>query len=220
LRDPPPARCPDARRIEETSHRVREVGPRPERDALLASQPQHGRREHLADLPRLFGRRPERVAHTAGSRGLHREEQPAGRLGFHQQRHEHGGDVRRHPAARAATRLSRSMLATAAASASSGAAPSLAAVVITPVPSGLERNTRSPARRPPLISTRSGWTRPVTQRPYFGSLSTTVWPPAMTPPASATFSAPPRKTSAMIALSMSRGKPATASANITSPPIA
>src|SRR3989454_12201185 len=95
-------------------------------------------------------------------------------------------------AARAATRLSRSMLATAAASASSGAAPSLAAVVITPVPSGLERNTRSPARRPPLISTRAGWTRPVTQRPYFGSLSTTGGAPAVTPPAPAAFPAPPR----------------------------
>ena len=112
------------------------------------------------------------------------------------------------------------MLAMAAASAASGAAPSLAAVVITPVPSALERKSRSPGRRPPLISTRSGWTRPVTQRPYLGSLSTTVWPPAMTPPASATFSAPPRKTSATMALSISRGKPATASANITSPPIA
>ena len=112
------------------------------------------------------------------------------------------------------------MLSIAAVTALSGAAPSFAAVVMTPVPSGLERNSRSPARRPPLMSTRSGWTRPVTHSPYFGSLSMTVWPPAMTPPASATFSAPPRKTSATMLLSISRGKPATASANSTSPPIA
>src|SRR5438552_446113 len=40
------------------------------------------------------------------------------------------------------------------------------------------------------------------------------------PPASATFSAPPRNTCAMIAFGSSRGNPATASAKRTSPPIA
>src|SRR5438874_486885 len=40
------------------------------------------------------------------------------------------------------------------------------------------------------------------------------------PPASATFSAPPRNTCAMIAFGSSRGNPATASAKMTSPPIA
>ena len=112
------------------------------------------------------------------------------------------------------------MLATAPSSTSAGAFSFLAAVVITPVPSGLDRNTRSPRRSPPLMRMRSGCTRPVTQSPYLGSASTTVWPPAMTPPASATFSAPPRNTSVMIFLSKSRGNPATASANSTSPPIA
>ena len=38
---------------------------------------------------------------------------------------------------------------------------------------------------------RRGSTVPVTARPYFGSSSSTVWPPTMTAPASATFSAPP-----------------------------
>ena len=120
----------------------------------------------------------------------------------------------------AATRFSPSMLATAPARVAALAWPSFAAVVITPVPSGFDRKSRSPGLSPPLTRMRSGWTRPVTHSPYFGSLSTTVWPPAMTPPASATFSLPPRKTSAMIAFDISRGNPATASANSTSPPIA
>src|SRR5438876_4547635 len=120
----------------------------------------------------------------------------------------------------AAARFNLSMLATAPWSTSALAAWLVAAVVITPVPRGFDKKSRSPRRRPPLIRIRSGWTRPVTQRPYLGSLSTTVWPPAMTPPASTTLSLPPRNTSAMIAFDISRGKPATASANSTSPPIA
>src|SRR5205809_3569764 len=129
----------------------------------------------------------------------------------------------RAPASRAtsaATRFSLSMLATAPCSTSALAALLLAAVVITPVPRGFDTKSRSPRRRPPLMRMRSGWTRPVTQRPYLGSLSTTVWPPAMTPPASTTLSLPPRNTSAMIAFDISRGKPATASANSVWPPIA
>ena len=63
----------------------------------------------------------------------------------------------------------------------------------TPVPSGLVRKRRSPGRAPALVRMRSGWIVPVTQRPYFGSASVTVWPPAMTAPASATLSAPPAK---------------------------
>ena len=112
------------------------------------------------------------------------------------------------------------MLLMAPSSTSALAALSFAAVVITPVPRGFVKKSRSPGRRPPLMRMRSGWTRPVTQRPYFGSLSTTVWPPAITPPASTTLSLPPRNTSAMIAFDISRGKPATASAKSTSPPIA
>src|SRR2546425_8367571 len=112
------------------------------------------------------------------------------------------------------------MLATAPSSTAALTAPSFAAVVITPVPRGLDRKSRSPDRRPPLMRMRSGWTRPVTQSPYLGSASTTVCPPAITPPASATFSLPPRKTSAMIALDISRGNPATARAKSTSPPMA
>ena len=67
---------------------------------------------------------------------------------------------------------------------------------------------------------RLGWTLPVTARPYLGSASTTVWPPAMTPPASSTLSAPPLNTAAITSFGISRGKPATLSAKSTCPPIA
>ena len=120
----------------------------------------------------------------------------------------------------AATRFSRSMLCTAPSSTAGSQTSFLAAVAITPVPSGFERKTRCPARRPPLRSMRRGSTRPVTQRPYLGSASTTVCPPATTPPASRTLSAPPRKTAAMISLGRSRGKPATFRAKSTCPPMA
>ncbi len=112
------------------------------------------------------------------------------------------------------------MLCTAPSSTAGSHVSFLAAVAITPVPSGFERKTRWPGRRPPLASTRRGSTRPVTQRPYLGSASTTVCPPAITPPASRTLSAPPRNTAAMIAFGRSRGKPATFRAKSTSPPIA
>ena len=37
---------------------------------------------------------------------------------------------------------------------------------------------------PALVSTRSGWTKPVTARPYLGSSSRMLWPPVMRAPAS------------------------------------
>ena len=77
-------------------------------------------------------------------------------------------------ATRDATRFNRSMLSTAPASTSALAASPFAAVVTTPVPSGFDRNSRSPGRKPPFTRIRSGWMRPVTQSPYFGSASTTV----------------------------------------------
>ena len=120
----------------------------------------------------------------------------------------------------AATRLSLSMLSMAPASTVGSQASSFAAVAITPVPSALERKTFCPGLRPPFVRMRFGWTRPVTQSPYLGSASTTVCPPAMTPPASRTLSAPPRKTAAMISFGNSRGKPATFRAKSTSPPMA
>ena len=40
---------------------------------------------------------------------------------------------------------------------------------------------------PELVSTRSGWTKPVTARPYLGSSSRMLWPPVMSAPASYTL---------------------------------
>ena len=61
---------------------------------------------------------------------------------------------------------------------------------------------------------------PVTTRPYFGSLSWMVWPPAMAAPTERTTSAPPRNTSANMLGGRSGGKAAMLSAKSTSPPIA
>jgi len=60
----------------------------------------------------------------------------------------------------------------------------------------------------------------MTTSPYFGSLSLMVWPPAMTAPASFTFSAPPRRIAAMISGGRLSGKAAMFRANSGRPPIA
>ena len=73
------------------------------------------------------------------------------------------------------------------------------AVRMMPVPSGFVSTSASPGCAPRLREDCSGCMMPVTARPYFGSASYSVWPPAMTPPASATFSAPPRRISPRIA---------------------
>ena len=44
---------------------------------------------------------------------------------------------------------------------------------------GLVRMSTSPARAPVFVRTRSGWTKPVTARPYFGSSSSMLCPPVM-----------------------------------------
>ena len=49
-------------------------------------------------------------------------------------------------------------------------------------------------RAPPLRSSRSGWAAPMTARPYLGSGSRIVCPPASVPPASRTLSDAPPKT--------------------------
>ena len=71
-----------------------------------------------------------------------------------------------------------------------------------------------------LAVRRRGSTRPVTDRPYFTPVSAMEWPPARMPPASATFSAPPRKISPRMFRSMLSGKQTRFSAVFTSPPIA
>ena len=66
------------------------------------------------------------------------------------------------------------------------------AVDSTPMPRGLVSSSTSPAWAPLLVSTRSGWTNPVTASPYLGSSSKMLWPPVMRQPASYTLSYPPR----------------------------
>ena len=64
------------------------------------------------------------------------------------------------------------------------AIPALWAVVRIPTPRGLVSTNTSPGLAPALVSTRSGWTKPVTARPYLGSWSKMLWPPVMMHPAS------------------------------------
>ena len=58
--------------------------------------------------------------------------------------------------------------------------------MIRPVPSGLVRKSASPGCAPFFGQMPFGWTVPTTARPYFGSASRIVWPPASRPPAART----------------------------------
>ena len=87
--------------------------------------------------------------------------------------------------ASAASRLSVRIAATAASSAPSGARPSRCAWSTRPVPSGFVRKSASPGRAPLFGQMPSGWTVPTTARPYFGSSSRIVWPPARIAPGGA-----------------------------------
>ena len=64
----------------------------------------------------------------------------------------------------------------------------LAAVMIMPTPSAFVSIRTSPGRAPLFVRTLSGRTKPVTHRPYFGSSSKMLCPPAMTAPARRTMS--------------------------------
>ena len=60
----------------------------------------------------------------------------------------------------------------------------------------------------------------MTARPYFGSGSRIVWPPASVPPASRTLDEAPAKISVRTSRGRSSGNAAIDSANSTRPPIA
>ena len=110
-------------------------------------------------------------------------------------------------------RLSVHMTSTASSSAASdsvrfrsgpSAAPAAAestrpARMVMPMPSGLVSTSASPGFAPALRVTFASSTTPVTDRPYSGMSWSIEWPPAMTAPASATFSAPPRRISSRTA---------------------
>lgn len=112
-----------------------------------------------------------------------------------------------------AARLSVFIWATAARSSARGAVPPLIASTAMPVPSAFVRSSTSPAFAPLLARMRRGSTRPVTARPYFGSGSSTLWPPTIGQPAACAVSAPPRRISVSCSQgSVPRGKPTTLSA--------
>ncbi len=100
----------------------------------------------------------------------------------------------------AASRLSRIMDATAAATTSSGALPAFMAVATMPAPRAFVSTRLSPGRRPALVRMRSGWTSPTMASPNLGSGSSTVWPPTVIHPPSAAASAAPCRTSRRISL--------------------
>src|SRR5512132_4149801 len=80
--------------------------------------------------------------------------------------------------------------------------------MISPVPSGLVKKSASPGRAPFFGQIASGRTVPTTARPYFGSASRIVWPPASSPPAARTCRSAAAKISASISIGSSSGKAA------------
>src|SRR6516162_1478828 len=91
----------------------------------------------------------------------------------------------------------------------------------TPMPSGLVNDSGVPGLPESLRSNRFGSAVPVTARPYFGSGSSTLCPPARWQPASAQTSSPPRSVSAASSNgSTSRGQPSRFTATTGRPPIA
>ena len=100
------------------------------------------------------------------------------------------------------------------------ASPFLYPVMIKPVPSGFVRKSVSPGRAPFFGQIASGCTVPITARPYFGSVSRIVWPPASSPPAARTWASAAAKISASISIGSSSGNAAIERASSGVPPIA
>src|SRR5215212_6404707 len=92
--------------------------------------------------------------------------------------------------------------------------------MISPVPSGFVRKTASPGLAPFFGQIPSGCTVPTTARPYFGSASRIVWPPARRPPAARTCWSAAAKIAASISIGSSSGNAAIESASNGVPPIA
>ena len=94
------------------------------------------------------------------------------------------------------------------------------AVVTTPVPTGFVRTSLSPSLAPAFVTTLLGCTRPVTDNPYFISLSSTEWPPIKRTPASFSLSVLPLIISSSIDRSSPAGKATIFMASFGIPPIA
>ena len=119
-----------------------------------------------------------------------------------------------------AARLSVRIWAIAASRSASAVRPWRRPLTSSPVPRRFVSTSTSPGRAPPLRNSRSGCAAPMTARPYFGSGSRIVWPPARTPPASRTLPAAASNTAARASFGKSSGNAAIDSANSTRPPIA
>ena len=104
--------------------------------------------------------------------------------------------------------------------ASGEASLAFTAVLITPTPRGFVSTSTSPGRALQFFQILSGWTKPLTLRPYFGVLSRIVWPPAITAPASRILEAPPSRIFFRIPVSRPEGNAAMFSATFGSPPMA
>ena len=110
--------------------------------------------------------------------------------------------------ARAAPALRVVITVTAGSRSASERRSRFSAVVSTPVPMGFVSTSRSPGRAAAFVTIRSGWASPIATIPYFGSGSSTEWPPTMKAPASRAASAPPRSTSPSSSNgSLPRGQP-------------
>src|SRR5688500_10815917 len=66
---------------------------------------------------------------------------------------------------------------------SSPALARLIAVARMPLPIGFVRTSRSPGRAAAFVRRNEGCARPVTDKPYFSSVSFIEWPPTMCAPA-------------------------------------
>ena len=129
--------------------------------------------------------------------------------------------AQRTPADRAAadaSRLDRSIDATAPANAASS--PARAAAMATPTPRGLVITRRSPGRPAALVMSPSGCTVPSTESPYFGSGSSIECPPSTGQPCAAATRAPPAIRAPSASGSPSRGHITTARASSGVAPIA
>ena len=104
--------------------------------------------------------------------------------------------------------------------ASGDASPMRLAVQMIPTPSFLVNRRQSPGWPWLLGYICLGWMVPVTDRPYLTVSSAMECPPARVPPASMTFSLPPRMISPSMFRSMFSGKQTIFSAVFTWPPMA
>ena len=98
------------------------------------------------------------------------------------------------PAARAAREASRFRVVITSIAAAETSPVDFMRLFSSPTPSGFVSVIGRPASAASLRSRRSGCAVPVTAMPYFGSGSSTEWPPMTGTPASSAIASPPAST--------------------------